>query len=76
MDAWGLKVFGYFSAASIQAVVLIVAGFKLVPFLEQEYPISVEWFYIVWPTAILTIFHTYYVVVKLILKIEKNRKKR
>ena len=59
-------------AANMQAVVMIGIAFELVPYLEEHYRKDFSWAYIVWPTCVAVIAHTYYIVMRRILQMEKK----
>lgn len=76
MDKPVLRAFGYFMAANFQAVILIGVAFKLVSYLEEHYPVAqLRWAYLVWPACVLIIGHSYFLIMRQILKAEEKRKK-
>lgn len=74
MDKNGWKGFAYLMAANFQAVLLIGLAFKLVSYLEKEYSQSFPWDYLVWPICLLIIAHSYYLIMRQIMKLGEKRK--
>jgi hypothetical protein len=75
MDSDLIKALAYFIAANGQAVGTLWMAFKLNAYLEKEYPISYPWSYIVWPLAVASVIQLYYMVMKALIRLEKNKKK-
>lgn len=71
-----VKAFAYFLAANTQAVAFILAAYFFVPILEEHYPQSFSWGYIIWPLCIVAVSHTYYVVMRRLLQIERDMKNK
>lgn len=69
-----VKALAYFLAANTQAVIFILAAYFLVPILEENYPLPYSWGFMVWPLCIVFVSHTYYVVMRRVLQIEKTLK--
>ena len=68
------KAFAYFMAANFQAVLLIGFAFKLVEFLDQKYPQSFAWAFLVWPICVLVIAHSYYLMARQVVQLDKKKR--
>lgn len=70
-----IRVFGYVLAANGQAVLLIFASKEIIAYLSSNFPQSFSWDSVVWPTIILVIAHTYYVIIRNLIRSEQRDSK-
>ncbi len=70
-----IMLFGYFMAANGQAVLLIGLAFELVSYLEDHYPNTHSWPYIIWPSCVFMVAYSYFIIVRRIIQIDKNIKR-
>ena len=62
----------YLIAANIQALGLVFVGWWLGEELNKSYPKSFSWFSVTIPVSMLAVFHTYYLVIRQTIKLDKQ----
>ena len=68
-----VKVGGYLLAANGQAVCLIIGADYFVRHLETAYPRAFSWGAVVWPLVVATTLHTYYIIIRAMIRWDKAR---
>ena len=61
-------VFGYLIAVNFEALVIIMALFKVIPWLNEQNYIQFNWGYILIPIGSTVVLKDYYNVIKKIMK--------
>jgi len=67
-----IRGFMYFLSAQIQAATLILGGYWLGKELDKSHPWSMSWLMVIMPLSIVIIAHTFYMVIRFMLKKEKR----
>jgi membrane protein DedA with SNARE-associated domain len=67
-----VRGFMYFLAAQVQAATLILGGYWLGKELDKKQPWSQSWLMVIMPLALVIIAHTFYTVIRFMLKKEKK----
>lgn len=66
--------FSYLIGASFEGLAILVGGVFLAGWLDKNYPISVKWITVVLPVSLIVVAHTFYVVIRAILRLEAEGK--
>lgn len=70
------KAFGYLIAGQTQAVALIIAAWLVGDWLNSHYPQSFTWFVVTIPLGVLGVAHTFYILIRYILRTHGSDKKK
>lgn len=76
MDKHVVKAFAYFMAANFQAVLMIGMAYELLNYLEASYRDSFPWSYIVWPSCVFLVGQIYYLMIRYVLKLDAESRKK
>ncbi len=68
------RALGFFMGANIQVVSLILFGYWIGNYLDEAYPMSWRWMYILVMVGFLIGLYGFYVVVRKLLEIERHEK--
>jgi len=74
--AGGGRAFSYLISAQVQAVTLILMAFWVGDWLNERYPKDFNWYLVTFAVAVISIFQTFYVVIRATLKIGKEAEKK
>lgn len=69
------KAFGYLIAGQTQAVALIIAAWFVGEWLNSHYPQNFSWYVVTIPVGVLGVAHTFYILIKYILRTHGGDKK-
>lgn len=69
------KAISYLIAVQFQAVALIIAAWLVGEWLNSHYPRDFSWYVVTIPIGVLSIAHTFYVLIRYVLKTGKSDKK-
>ena len=69
------RALGVVLAINTQVAGLIVLAFFLEGYLNETYPLDFSWRRILMPIALLGIVHGYYIMLRYLFRMEKERKK-
>ncbi|MBP6218174.1 MAG: hypothetical protein KA436_06285 [Oligoflexales bacterium] len=70
--AAGMKVLAYFLTANFQAAAFLWLTSKAINHFQEIYPELRSWKWLVWTIAVLAASHLYFVIIKALLRAEKN----
>ena len=68
-----IRIFGYLLGANGQAVFLLIGSAYLVPYLEERFPQNFEWSAVVWPLAVAAVIHSYFIIIRAMIRLEQRR---
>lgn len=68
----GLKIMSYLLAANAEAVVLIMIGYWLGNWLNEQHPIGVSWFVVTFSIAIAGVGFSFYKVVRALIQMDRG----
>ena len=71
-----MKAAVYIMSANLQALSLILFFFYGSEYLDENYPYSFSWKYFLLPAALVVSFYVYYQVFRVLVRIERERKKK
>ena len=69
------KAFGYLIAGQFQAATLIIAAWFVGEWLNSNYPQDFSWYLVTVPVGVLGVAHTFYILIRYILRAESGSKK-
>jgi MFS family permease len=66
------KAFAYLIAAHVNSIGLILGSYWLGGWLNKNWPVSFSWLLITIPLGVLAIGHSFYLIVKTLIRISKD----
>ena len=72
----GTKALGVVVAINTQVAALITAAFLLEDYLNEAFPLDFSWRKVLMPIALLGIGHGYYIMLRYLFRMEKERARK
>lgn len=66
----------YLIGASFEALAILIGATLLAGWLDQNHPIAVKWIVVLLPLSLVVVAHTFYVVLRAILRMERATDKK
>ena len=71
-----MKAAVYILSANLQALSLIIFFLYASDYLDEGYPQSFSWKYVLLPTALAASFYVYYQVFRVLMRLERRRQEK
>ena len=66
----------YLIAAQVQAITLILAGWLVGEWLNENYQMDFNWYAVTFPVAILAVAQSFYMIIRRVIELGKDREEK
>lgn len=71
-----VRIFGALISGNFQIALVITLLFLSHDYFEQNYPLGVDWGYILFGVGLGVTIHTYYIMIRYVLKVDRLERER